>query len=104
MKNRIRFNNLVVSAEDLPKIEKIVKLLTELSPSDAFISVDFVQSMGGFEGKLQLSSPSENFSESANNPGLVELMERLSDLTMVRIEEWRKDRFAEPEIKEKIIS
>lgn len=93
MKNRIRFNNLVVSAEDLPKIERIVKLLSELAPSDAFIAIDFGQSQQGFEGKIQLSSPSENFSEAAHSVGLLPLMEKLSELTMARIEAWRKVRF-----------
>ena len=45
MKNRVQFKNLVVSAEDLPKINQIVRLLTELSPSDAFISIEFSNSV-----------------------------------------------------------
>jgi hypothetical protein len=93
MKNRILFKNLVVSAEDLPKINQIVRLLSELAPSDAFIAIEFSKAEGGFTGILQLNSPSENFSEEANNQNLVPLMETLSDLSMIHIEEWRRNRF-----------
>lgn len=93
MKNRVQFKNLVVSAEDLPKINQIVRLLTELAPSDAFISIEFCKSEAGFSGTLQLNSPSENFSEEADNLALVPLMKTLSDLSMIHIEEWRKNRF-----------
>lgn len=102
MKNRVQFKNLVVPADDLPKINQIIRLLSELAPSDAFISFELAQDDDGFSGKVQLHSPSENFMEEANNANLLLLMKVLSDLSMVHIHEWRKNRFAEDN--EKLIS
>ncbi len=104
MKNRIRFNNLVVSAEELPAIKRIVRHLSECAPSDAFISVDFHKANLGFQGRLQLNSPSENFSEEANGELLLSLMHSLEDLTMRRIVEWREKRFSVIEEEEKLTS
>ena len=102
MKNRVQFKNLVVSADDLPKINQIIRLLSELAPSDAFISIEFSKADDGFLGTIQLHSPSENFSEEANNLNLVPLMKTLSELSMIHIKEWRKNRFSDDS--EKLIS
>jgi hypothetical protein len=102
MKNRIRYRNLVVSAEDLPKMNKIMRLLSELAPSDAFISIDFHKAETGYRGTLKLASSMHSFSEQANHQNLVPLMHTLSDLSMVHIKQWRQDRFVEKD--EKLIS
>jgi hypothetical protein len=102
MKNRVHFKNLVVSAEDLPKINQIIRLLTEFAPSDAFISIEFCKSEFGFSGTLQLNSPSENFSEEATHLDLVPVMTSLSLQSMVHIKKWRENRFEQNP--EKVVS
>jgi hypothetical protein len=96
MKNRIYFKNIVVSAEDLPKINQLVRLLSELSPSDAFIAVEFHKTDDSFTGSIKLTSPSQIFSEEVEGKKLLNMMQELSNLTMVHIDDWKANRFKEP--------
>lgn len=93
MKNRIYYKNLVVSANELPKINEIFRTLSDLAPSDAFISIEFVKIEGGYSGTLKLASSCSNFTEISNNEKLLPLMKALSKLTMVHIDEWKANRF-----------
>lgn len=93
MKNRIYFKNLVVSADDLPKINHLLRTLSDLAPSDAFISVEFVKKGDGFSGTMKLSSSCHNFTEQSENENLLPLMQSLSKLTMVHINQWKATRF-----------
>ena len=95
MKNRIRFNKFVVTIVELQTIERIVKLLSELAPSDAFISVDFNKSNDGFEGNIKISSSMENFAEMSTHPELLPLAENLNSLIMLHIQKWKENRFGE---------
>ncbi len=103
MKNRIYFKNLVVSADDLPKINQLVRTLSELGPSDAFISIEFNKIEGGFSGTIKLASECSNFTQKSNDEDLLLLMHNLSRLTMVHIDQWKLERF-NTEDKEKLIS
>lgn len=102
MKNRIYFKNLVVSADDLPKINHLVRTLSDLAPSDAFISIEFTKTESGYAGTMKLSSACHNFTEQSINEDLLPLMQALSKQTMVHINQWKATRFDED--KEKLIS
>jgi hypothetical protein len=95
MNNRIRFNDVIVTADQLPKIERLVLGLSNMGPSDAFISIDFEQDNEAYKGKVELSSSLMSFKEEATDAELVTLMEKLSALLMIHIERWKESRFIE---------
>ncbi len=98
MKTRIRFNNLVVTAEELSKIEKSVKALSNLAPSDAFIEINFFAHDDGYRGLVKVFSSLRQFEEGAVADRLVDLMDEMSTLIMVHIELWKKHRFDKDDI------
>ncbi len=92
-RSRINFNKAVVTADERPLIEEVMSQLSGLSPSDAFITLDFTKTDEGHNGEIQIVSFMRTFKESSSGPTLVPLMEALSKKVMVHIIEWKKHRF-----------
>ena len=93
-KTRISFNKIVVTASELSFIESSVKTLSNLAPSDAIVILEFDKLDDCYTGRVKVSSPATvNFEDRIEGTSLVSLMKELAEMTMVRIDLWKKHRF-----------
>ena len=91
---RISFNKIIVTSSELSFIEESVKTLSNLAPSDALVVLEFDQNDDCYTGRVKVSSPATvNFEDRIEGSSLMSLMKELAEMTMVRIDLWKKHRF-----------